>query len=315
MYRYDGNILQHFNSANSDLLTDEITCLALDSASGLLVGFSNGCVQRYDTAGFTTLIQYNIGNNSVMRMLPETPGQFWVCTGVNGLYKYDNGLLQEFNYGNSGIASNYVTDIHKISDNSYWITTDSGLVNYSGGSWVTYTAQNSGLPYNKLTALEITDDSTLWIGSHKGLFSFKNNTFTEYNACNSLLSDNYVMRLKAHPDGRLFVGTPRGLDIITFDVLTRQIPFTKPPLLSVYPNPSGNHITFEAELAGDKTADLLIYQTTGQLVYARNHVQLEGDRLVIQFNPTSGAGKLPAGIYFYKLIHGGEIISGKFILQ
>lgn len=88
-----------------------------------------------------------------------------------------NGSVSYYTESNSGVASNYITDIVIENDSSYWFGTDGkGVSNYNpaNNSFTNYNTQN----YNKLQSdfvkcMLIDSFNNIWVGSLGGLCNIK----------------------------------------------------------------------------------------------------------------------------------------------
>lgn len=76
--------------------------------------------------------------------------------------------------------------------------------------------------------------------------------------------------------------------------------------IKIYPNPARDYIEFNIQNIIFKTADLIIFDIFGRYV-VNKEITTPYARIDIS--------KLPAGIYFYRLIIDEDILSGKFVIS
>jgi hypothetical protein len=76
--------------------------------------------------------------------------------------------------------------------------------------------------------------------------------------------------------------------------------------IKIYPNPARDYIEFNIQNIMFKTADLIIFD-----IFSRYVVNKEITTTYTRID----VSKLPAGIYFYRLIIDEDILSGKFVIS
>ncbi|NLN95314.1 MAG: T9SS type A sorting domain-containing protein, partial [Bacteroidales bacterium] len=76
--------------------------------------------------------------------------------------------------------------------------------------------------------------------------------------------------------------------------------------IKIYPNPARDYIEFNIQNIMFKTADLIIFDIFGRYV-VNKEITTPYARIDVS--------KLPAGIYFYRLIIDEDILSGKIVIS
>lgn len=142
-----------------------------------------------------------------------------------GVYRYDrvNMITEVLNTANSGLNSNFVTDIAKDSYGNYWFShlvfigdgpSCGGIsILHADGSWSALNYQDAPFESNIISCLEFDSDGKLWIGysmnnmSQGGLSSYDPATgnWQYYSKQNSSLPSNTVMSITHASDNTLWI--------------------------------------------------------------------------------------------------------------
>lgn len=117
------------------------------------------------------------------------------------------GVIQVYNTGNSGLASNTVNAVDSDSQGRIWVGTASGVSVYDDGSWTTYTTSNSGLLNNNIAALAVDDQDNVWVATMSGAGKYDGSSWVSYTAANSGLSTNMLRSLAIDNQGDPWFGT------------------------------------------------------------------------------------------------------------
>ncbi|PKN72907.1 MAG: hypothetical protein CVU50_05105 [Candidatus Cloacimonetes bacterium HGW-Cloacimonetes-3] len=135
-------------------------------------------------------------------------GNYLWVGNVGGLVKYNRltGEKTNYNFGNSGLQSNYITCIAIDNQGVKWIGTGLGLYRFEGTNWTWYNTANSGLPENWITCLDIDTQGRKWIGTYSfGLVCFDNVNWAIYNTNTSGIPGDYVNCLAIDHQGYKWV--------------------------------------------------------------------------------------------------------------
>jgi signal transduction histidine kinase len=97
-----------------------------------------------------------------------TDGTVWIATVGNGLWRYQNGLLQVLRKAD-GLPSDYLWSLHLGREGTLWIGTyDRGLVAYQNGRF-RHLDTARGIP-GKMIAQIVEDESgAMWLGTNGGI--------------------------------------------------------------------------------------------------------------------------------------------------
>lgn len=129
-------------TGNSDLPSNKVNTIYVDSANVKWIGTDNG-LARYDDTAWTIYSKNNhLLNNNVKDIAYERTKygtELWMATD-SGLTvaSYDvDGITSATTYhrGNSGMVSNLVHEVAVDVNHNRWIATDTGIVIFRGATW------------------------------------------------------------------------------------------------------------------------------------------------------------------------------------
>jgi PEGA domain/Two component regulator propeller len=169
-----------YNSNNSNLRTNRLTCIAKDKEQNILVGSEDWGIYTFDGSIFKSYYNGNSGvlNNSINdiaflpneTMLIATAGMAIFAPHEETFGANDGYLWQFWQVGDKivNVPDNFVTSIEVEENGQFWFGTINGLtsIDLLGGTFIqkNYTTENSQLPGNYITDLALFNDE-LWIGT------------------------------------------------------------------------------------------------------------------------------------------------------
>lgn len=212
------------------LADQEIYSLDQDINGDIWVGSSTGLTKinlknnTSDKCNNTAMSSSNI-DDSIYKVLCD--GEYlWIGTLNNGLYKINIKTLETENYniGNSDLASNCINTILKDSNEILWFGTDAGLVKYNleKDEYTNYFNK----PYDKYSLVDdevysiIEDNSGLiWVGTYAGVSMFEpDNRIEHYKVeplSDSSINENLIHGIYEDDDGLIWIGTnTKGVNIL-----------------------------------------------------------------------------------------------------
>lgn len=197
-----------YNTTNSHIASDEITCL-LSVEHTLWIGTKTAGISILNkvTGRFSTLSSAGspLPSNHINDIV-ELPSGRWISTENGGAVLWNGIQPAQYNTSN-GLPSNNVACTY-FDGQAHWFGTAAGLARLDGSTVTVFNTANSELPGD--TVLSIAQDASgrLLIGTHgKGLAALENNTWTTYNVENSGLPDNTVYTITSDLAGDNWLGT------------------------------------------------------------------------------------------------------------
>ena len=207
---------KQFTSYNktTKLCDDYVFSLAQDSDGKMLIGTTGG-LNTIDAKGNVDSIRYikhqfNIGFRS---LVSKTHTGNWYGTSGEGLYRYENKVLTNYNSEN-GLTNNTILSLYEDQEKNIWIGTDGeGVFKYSGDRFVSYSTKN-GLEENYINAVAVDYEGNYFLGLRfKGITKISGKTNSHYKAdfvSKNSLPDNNVNTILTASDGKLYMGTQEG---------------------------------------------------------------------------------------------------------
>lgn len=229
LYLFDGKDFKSYNTGNSDLSSNKLMSLYLDTSDRLWLGTGSTGVDMFEisSASFTHYpFRNGISGIEVRDITEDRSGQIWfggMGTGIMVLDPIQGEFTNiKFNTKKYGVNSNAVTSLFKDDKEKIWIGSDGGGIKvYDQNTKDIEFIQNDAFERKSLTSnavLSITGDEmgNIWIGTYKhGLnrFSHLSSKFITYrnkvNDVNSL-SNNSVLAMCEKSDGNIWIGTDGG---------------------------------------------------------------------------------------------------------
>jgi len=160
--KYNNNIWTYFNTSNSGILSNGITCIAEDLSGTILFGTTNGISILSPDNSWSYYRDQNVTITvSVIKVASD--GYVWVGTYGQGFLVSDGSSIDQYYY--EGFQN--VNDIEEDGKGNIWIGSDNGLIKWDGNNF-SLLSTSDGLPDNTVTSLLYDSKGRLWIGTYYG---------------------------------------------------------------------------------------------------------------------------------------------------
>lgn len=220
----------NFNTDNSGLLYNMVSCIIADRAGNLWIGMGNGTgttngLMKFDGSNWTHYNTSNSGlpSNYIGSLAVDTNDNLWI--GSYGLVKYDGSNWTVYDTSNSGISSNQrITSLYIDRSNGIWIGSYLAYVDYfNGSSWKNYNSSNFPIPNDCINAIAVDNTDKIWFGFDCGggiaVLNPIDNSWVYHNVGSGLPS-NYVSSIVQDQQDNIWIGIPYGGTIAKFDGVT-----------------------------------------------------------------------------------------------
>ena len=246
---YSQEIFLNYNETNSNIISNNVTCVVIDSNRAIWIGTDAG-IGRFDGSGWQTYTTaHGLVDNEIRASVIDSSGNIWFATagGVsrfNGSaftnYTENEGLIDDnvqalavdidgdiwigtakgtceingenFSKKTSGLINDNVQSIAIEGNGNIWFGTSGGASKYDGSNWTTYKKPGAGLPSNDIRSIVIDPNNTIWFGTKSGIAKFDGSTWISYTKQNSGLIDNKVNVVFIDLKGNIWIGTEGGIN-------------------------------------------------------------------------------------------------------
>ncbi len=205
---YPQNIIV-YNSGNSGLPNDDVTCITPDRYGAKWIGTSDSGIVKFYNNQWTRYDSANSGvpGNKIRDIVFDRNGIMWVIISEKGLGRYDGQNWILYNSSNSPLVG--VSCIAVDSNDTKWMVTRGRLAKFDNSNWTLFDTANGGF-YSGSFQMDFAGD-TLWIAAGlKGLARYCNGSLNYYNMQNSGIPDNVVLSLYIDKSRNKWVGTMFG---------------------------------------------------------------------------------------------------------
>lgn len=158
-----------YTTLNSDIPTDDITCIGIDNNNHVWAGTTDKGLIWYDWKVWHIFNKENsfLPGNHVPCIKVNTDGKIWVGTDA-GLAIIDNGLWEIFNSANTGMPLDYVSTLDVSQSGNVLIGTKEGLVRLYYGRWILLGPNNSDVPNDWVSKVRFySGDNQFWVSCVK----------------------------------------------------------------------------------------------------------------------------------------------------
>lgn len=221
------------NNPNTVLFNQSrVLSLFYEPTLGMLAGTSKGLKSFDPSTGLSVQLPDILKNNKtfskakIQKIVKEGNGNIWFATESNGVYMYslrENELVNyqnDFNNKNT-IASNWVSDILPVDENTLWFATNNGLSIYDKAKnefniHVHNPLKNFSVSDNDIKCFLKDRSGSVWLGTAAGGINFYNKSNANFVNVGEALGSNFGMNnhtvnsLVTDDDGSLWVGTYGG---------------------------------------------------------------------------------------------------------
>jgi ligand-binding sensor domain-containing protein len=221
--KFDGQNYTHYNSENSNLLTDYISSIAIDNNGTKWVGTEKMSVIKSNNEDW---IKINCSNSElpsccITSIEIDNEGKMWFAGCSYEFPYYDPGIAmfsesvwdsyRFFENSTEGISIN---DIIVDNQNNTWLCSNIGLIKYIDDlNWIIYNTSNSILNSNRTNCGVVDENGIVWIGLLPdysgiggGLLKINGDDLSLFTPDNSDLPNSYVNAITTDNIGNLWMG-------------------------------------------------------------------------------------------------------------
>jgi len=298
----------YFNSANSGLQENGITCIAIDKSGTKWIGTENGGISSFDGInwnvydGSNSLLPYGV----VYTIVIDSDDRIWVGT-ANGLVVIADTNWTVYNRSNSDIPTDGIRAIAIDEDGSKWIGTSGGLTTFDGENWTVYE------DITDITCINIDGSGSKWVGTRSGgVYNFDGNKRAVYNSSNSGLPNNEVFCIAFDSDDTKWIGTYGGLSSFSGDpVSVIQYESDSPLQMKISPNPMDQYSIISYSL---NHSEQVVISITDMLGNSLARFDLQTQQTGFHSYRIDGA-ELSSGSYLVTVTLGAVPVSRKVIVR
>ncbi len=201
---------QIFNSSNSPLPENSVTCLFVASDTSLWVGTDYGVAQlKYNQWTVYQTSNTLIPDNYIRAIAEDKQGNIWLGTFLEGIAILKGSSWEFYNTTNSVLPENQIRSIAFDTSGNAWIGTSAGLVYAADTGWTVFNIFNSPISGNNIASIYIDSFNVKWIGTlNGGLVKIADTVWTIYEMSNSGIPDNTIVDIQEDASGILWLSTP-----------------------------------------------------------------------------------------------------------
>ena len=160
--RFSGNTWSYFNTSNSAILSNNITCIEEASDGTLFFGTANGFSMLSSGKDWSSYRYPGvIMDITVIKSMKDKT--IWIGTKSTGLFIIEGNTITQIDLSLMG----WINDLEEDNKGNIWIATDSGLIKFDGNTISVLTTAD-GLPDDIVTSLHFDSKERLWIGTYFG---------------------------------------------------------------------------------------------------------------------------------------------------
>jgi ligand-binding sensor domain-containing protein len=152
----------YYNTSNSGILSNNVTCIGEDSDGNILIGTTNGVSILTASDTWSYFRDPNI-TLYITCFQNDKDDNIWAGTYGQGFLIFDGEDIGQIYYE----AFKDVNDIEMDSKGNVWVATENGLLKWDGNRF-TVIGSSDGLPDDVITALYSDSRNRLWIGTYFG---------------------------------------------------------------------------------------------------------------------------------------------------
>jgi ligand-binding sensor domain-containing protein len=183
----------------------------LDTGEALWVGRANELSRMsYPSVSWTQQIP-NVNVQALLAITSTNSSDLWAATLDKGLWHWNGSAWEQFETGNSEIASDALLALAHDQSGRIWVGTEAaGVLVYDpvADAWSQFTGAPF-LPANRVQSLAVGSGGDIWLGTNNGLAHYTGSTWE--TIANASLPGTNILSLAVNAAGDLWVGTATGV--------------------------------------------------------------------------------------------------------
>jgi len=210
-----------WNTTNSNIPSDNLSCLILDSNGIIWIGSGAGLI-KFNGTNFTVYDTSNspMKSNSVWGIDKDKFNNLWISTirvegqSASALMKFDRVNNWSFyNTQNSGISNDNQWCVKVDTNNIVW-SGHNELNKFNGASWYIYDSTNSPLEYSAIREIFVDRQNNKWMENiFFGLYKLTNDTSWKiYTPNNSGLLGGLIPKIREDNFGNMWISVNGGIN-------------------------------------------------------------------------------------------------------
>ncbi|TVP98114.1 MAG: hypothetical protein EA359_18720 [Balneolaceae bacterium] len=183
---------------------NNITSISPSGDGGIWFGKNCGGVGQI-LNGMIIPLEIPIENTCVWSVHEDTSGRLWIGTWGGGLYRLEQGKLQNFR-DTGDFPYNVILSIFEDSRGNFWFGTPfNGVIFYDNETFTRY-GPEVGLPHPNARVFHESDNGDIWLGTFNGPARFRDGIFTEFHQSHQVPQVT-VRTVYEDEDGIIWFGT------------------------------------------------------------------------------------------------------------
>jgi ligand-binding sensor domain-containing protein len=252
---FDGNSWMHYTTSNSELLSNDIATLNIDSNDQVWISTTEG-LSTFDGETWATYSKEDYGLGLIQQIDIDNEGNIWL-SGWNEISVFNGQRWQIFRHLHSIMAFDIdpdgrllittgesvyardgddwielfisedeptninltgIIDLQFDSVGRLWVLSrNEGLMMFDGESWVSYFPEDNDLDIGYFEDMDIDHQDRIWLVSlFGGVYMFDpSDGWLDYTPNPIGISTEYPETLKVDQEGRIWIGSRHGVAVFT----------------------------------------------------------------------------------------------------
>lgn len=193
--RFDGVNWKFYTTANSQIPSNYVQWVCVDSSGNIWIATINGGVAKFDGTAWQVFNTANspITSNTIYYVTAEKTGAIWIGTWSDGVVKYDGGNWTVYHLTEHGMMNDAANFIGIDENGKKWIGTDlSGLISFDNTKWIVEGKGALTKSINlSVNSFAIDNNKILWIAGYNSpnyiLARVKDTLWTFYDSTSTLI--------------------------------------------------------------------------------------------------------------------------------
>ncbi len=209
MILVDTTLWQNYNTNNSSILTNYLTCVTVDKNNVVWAGTDSNGVISFDGTNWGGNQVYSVLPSSQVNCLAVDNNNMLFVGTTRGFVTYNGASAQMYGFRTSGLSNFWVNAIAFDNAGYWYIGTQGGLTQsfgtQNGRGWITYS--NEAIPDTFITSIFNDNSGHLWVGmKSRGLAELVNNNWLIYSAAGGSIINNDVRAFAESQSGKIWIG-------------------------------------------------------------------------------------------------------------